>query len=192
MIALQIADPSSRQRRRPIETRPQISDGNIPAGSNILFSSVLPGKFRGRNSIKPDQIFQLLSNSTFINHHTVSMLYSVDTYIIDKPQHINIPFDLVAKSRKACWRQKGQHRCRRYYYYHHDDYYYYYYYYHQYFITTNTTTNTTTTSTTTTSILLLLIALPPILLLLLQPVLLLLFNNNNSSLSYLCAKSERK
>jgi hypothetical protein len=34
-IALQIADPSSRQRGRPTETRLQISDSNIPTGSNI-------------------------------------------------------------------------------------------------------------------------------------------------------------
>jgi hypothetical protein len=34
---LQIADPSSRQRRRPTETRQQISDlKNIPTGSNIF------------------------------------------------------------------------------------------------------------------------------------------------------------
>jgi hypothetical protein len=32
---LQISDPSSRQRGRPTETRPQISDSNIPTGSNI-------------------------------------------------------------------------------------------------------------------------------------------------------------
>jgi hypothetical protein len=30
-----IADSSSRQRGRPTETRPQISDSNIPTGSNI-------------------------------------------------------------------------------------------------------------------------------------------------------------
>jgi hypothetical protein len=35
VITLQIADPSSRQRGRPTETRPQISDSNIPTGSNI-------------------------------------------------------------------------------------------------------------------------------------------------------------
>jgi hypothetical protein len=35
VITLQIADPSSRRRGRPTETRPQISDSNIPTGSNI-------------------------------------------------------------------------------------------------------------------------------------------------------------
>jgi hypothetical protein len=35
VIALQTADPSSRQRERPTETRPQIPDSNIPTGSNI-------------------------------------------------------------------------------------------------------------------------------------------------------------
>jgi hypothetical protein len=35
VITLQIADPSSRQRGRPPETRPQTSDSNIPTGSNI-------------------------------------------------------------------------------------------------------------------------------------------------------------
>jgi hypothetical protein len=35
VITLQIADPSSRQRGRPTETGPQISDSNIPTGSNI-------------------------------------------------------------------------------------------------------------------------------------------------------------
>jgi hypothetical protein len=34
VITLQIADPSSRQRGRPIDVRPQISD-NIPTGNNI-------------------------------------------------------------------------------------------------------------------------------------------------------------
>jgi hypothetical protein len=29
------ADPSCRQRRRPQDTRPQISDSNIPTGNNI-------------------------------------------------------------------------------------------------------------------------------------------------------------
>jgi hypothetical protein len=36
VIALQIADPSSRQRGRPIDTRLHISDSNIPTGNNIL------------------------------------------------------------------------------------------------------------------------------------------------------------
>jgi hypothetical protein len=35
VTTLQIANPSSRQRRRPIDTRSQISDGNIPTGGNI-------------------------------------------------------------------------------------------------------------------------------------------------------------
>jgi hypothetical protein len=35
VIILQIADPSSRQRGRPTETRQKISDSNIPTGSNI-------------------------------------------------------------------------------------------------------------------------------------------------------------
>jgi hypothetical protein len=35
LSALQIEDPSSRQRGRPTETMPQILDSNIPAGSNI-------------------------------------------------------------------------------------------------------------------------------------------------------------
>jgi hypothetical protein len=35
VITLQIADPSSRQRGRPTETGPQISDSNFPTGSNI-------------------------------------------------------------------------------------------------------------------------------------------------------------
>jgi hypothetical protein len=35
VITLQIAHPSSRQRGRPTETRPQISDSNTPTGSNI-------------------------------------------------------------------------------------------------------------------------------------------------------------
>jgi hypothetical protein len=35
VIALQIADPTSRQRGRPIDTRPQISESNTPTGSNI-------------------------------------------------------------------------------------------------------------------------------------------------------------
>jgi hypothetical protein len=35
VITLQIADSSSRQRGRPMDTRPQISDSNIPTGSNI-------------------------------------------------------------------------------------------------------------------------------------------------------------
>jgi hypothetical protein len=35
VITLQIADPSSHQRGRPTDTRPQISDSNIPTGSNI-------------------------------------------------------------------------------------------------------------------------------------------------------------
>jgi hypothetical protein len=35
VITLQIADPSSRQRGRPTEGRPQFSDSNIPTGSNI-------------------------------------------------------------------------------------------------------------------------------------------------------------
>jgi hypothetical protein len=42
VITLQIADPSSRQRVRPTETRPQISDSNTPTGSNI-WSQVLQG-----------------------------------------------------------------------------------------------------------------------------------------------------
>jgi hypothetical protein len=42
VITLQIADPSSRQRGRPTETRPQISDSNIPTGSNIWWQ-VLQG-----------------------------------------------------------------------------------------------------------------------------------------------------
>jgi hypothetical protein len=29
------ADPSSHQRGHPIETRPQLSDSNLPTGSNI-------------------------------------------------------------------------------------------------------------------------------------------------------------
>jgi hypothetical protein len=35
VTALQTADPSSRQRGRPTERKPQISDSNIPTGSNI-------------------------------------------------------------------------------------------------------------------------------------------------------------
>jgi hypothetical protein len=35
VITLQTADQPSRQRGRPTETRPQISDSNIPTGSNI-------------------------------------------------------------------------------------------------------------------------------------------------------------
>jgi hypothetical protein len=42
VIALQITTPSSRQRGRPTETRPQISDSNIPTGSNI-WSEVTQG-----------------------------------------------------------------------------------------------------------------------------------------------------
>jgi hypothetical protein len=36
VITPQIADPSSRHRGRPPNTRPQISDSNIQTGSNIL------------------------------------------------------------------------------------------------------------------------------------------------------------
>jgi hypothetical protein len=39
MITLQIEDPSSRQRGRPTETRPKISDSNISTGSNIWCKS---------------------------------------------------------------------------------------------------------------------------------------------------------
>jgi hypothetical protein len=35
VITLQIGDPFSRQRGRLIDTRPQLSDSNIPTGSNI-------------------------------------------------------------------------------------------------------------------------------------------------------------
>jgi hypothetical protein len=35
VIALQSADPSSRQRGRPTETRPQFPGSNVPTGSNI-------------------------------------------------------------------------------------------------------------------------------------------------------------
>jgi hypothetical protein len=35
VITMQIVGPSSRQRGRPIDTRPQVSDSNIPTGSNI-------------------------------------------------------------------------------------------------------------------------------------------------------------
>jgi hypothetical protein len=37
VITLQIADPSSRERGRITEMRPQISDSNTPTGSNIFF-----------------------------------------------------------------------------------------------------------------------------------------------------------
>jgi hypothetical protein len=35
VIALQTADLASRQRESPTETRPQLSDSNLPTGSNI-------------------------------------------------------------------------------------------------------------------------------------------------------------
>jgi hypothetical protein len=39
VIALQIADPSCRQRGRSTETRLQLSDSNVLAGSNLVTSS---------------------------------------------------------------------------------------------------------------------------------------------------------
>jgi hypothetical protein len=51
VITLQIADPSSRQRGRPTDTRPQISDSNIPTGKN-LWSQVPQGYSIPRHSVR--------------------------------------------------------------------------------------------------------------------------------------------
>jgi hypothetical protein len=46
VITPQIADPSSRHRGSPIDTRPQISDSNIPTGLTVS------RKVTSRNSVE--------------------------------------------------------------------------------------------------------------------------------------------
>jgi hypothetical protein len=49
VIAIQNANPSARQRGSPTETRPQISDSNVPTGSNIW--SQVPEWARNRDTL---------------------------------------------------------------------------------------------------------------------------------------------
>jgi hypothetical protein len=64
VIRLHIADPSSRQRECPTETRPQISDRNIPTGSNI-WSQVPQGCSIPRHIDRLTVSRKVTSTSTF-------------------------------------------------------------------------------------------------------------------------------
>jgi hypothetical protein len=63
----QIADPSSRQRGRPTDIRPQISDSNIPTGNNI-WSQVPQGYPISRHAVSR----KVTSTSTSTSTSTIS------------------------------------------------------------------------------------------------------------------------
>jgi hypothetical protein len=71
VITLQIADPSSRQRGRPIDTRPQISDSNTPTGNNI-WSQVPQGYSIPRHS---DRL--TISHKVISPHLTINSVISL-------------------------------------------------------------------------------------------------------------------
>jgi hypothetical protein len=71
MIALQIADPSSRQRGRPTETRPQISDSNLPTGINIC--SKVKGCSIPRHTDWPTVSRKVTSNFEFSSVQSIGL-----------------------------------------------------------------------------------------------------------------------
>jgi hypothetical protein len=85
MIALRISDPPSRQRGRPTETRPQISDSHIPIGSNI-WSQVPQG------CSTPRHTDWLTVNRKVTSPHPTSMSRIVTVILI---YHRQKPMDLI-------------------------------------------------------------------------------------------------
>jgi hypothetical protein len=78
LITLQIADPSSRQRGLPAEIRAQISDSNIPTGSNI-WSQVPQGCSIPRHI---DWLIDWLTVSRKVTSPHLNFFYVVHTYIL--------------------------------------------------------------------------------------------------------------
>jgi hypothetical protein len=74
VITLQIADPSSRQRGRPTETRPQISDSNIP-------TEVISGRKSHKGARYQDILTDWLTDRLTVSRKVTST--STSTYPVD-------------------------------------------------------------------------------------------------------------